>query len=84
LRSHNHDAHIQRCHRALRGVGDIDAGQWLEDGPNPQRPSWHLRRRLSMSEVALSGCVMRDIRGTPEVDELLAPLRRWLPIGWTE
>jgi hypothetical protein len=55
-------------------------GEWIERGER----AWHLRRRLSTAEVAVSGCVLRDIRGTPEADLLLAPLRHRLPAGYTE
>lgn len=68
----------ERAFRALRGVGDGHLGQWVEK----PRDVIHLRRRLSTVEAA--GFILRDVRGTPEAEQLLAPLRRYLPPGYTE
>jgi hypothetical protein len=67
-----------RTFRALRGVGDSAAGEWVEQ----HGVYFHLRRRLSVTEA--TGMVLRDIRGTVEADERLAPLRGLLPDGWAE
>lgn len=74
--------HIERALRALRGVGDRDLGQWVEIGVR----AMHVRRRLSMAEVAASGLEMRDIRGTREADDRLDVVRAFgvLPPGYTE
>lgn len=55
--------------RALRGVGDSTLGEWREAG---RGNVMHIRRRLSAAEVATYGCVVRDIRGTPEEEKRLA------------
>lgn len=73
-------ARLDRAMRHLRGVGDPTLGEWVEHTPR----ATHLRRRLSAAEVAASGCVMRDVRGTPEADLLLAPYRHRLPAGYHE
>lgn len=44
----------------------------------------HYRRRLSALEVLHTGLVIRDVRGTPEYDRLLEPVRQWLPAGYSE
>lgn len=44
----------------------------------------HGRRRLSLQEVAASGLVIRDVRGTPEELQLLEPVRHMLPAGYAE
>jgi hypothetical protein len=72
--------YLTRCERALQGVGDPLLGEWLHRGAR----AWHLRRRLSAVEVAASGLVMRDVRGTPEVEARLAPVRHLLPPGFHE
>lgn len=43
-----------------------------------------MRRRLSLPEQAVVGLDVRDIRGTPEADDRLDVVRRWLPDGYTE
>lgn len=72
--------HDRRVYRALSGVGDDLAGEWLERSDR----AVHLRRRLSAREAAQFGLVMRDIRGTPEAEVRLAPLRGILGAGYTE
>jgi hypothetical protein len=72
--------HLARAERALQGVGDADAGQWVEVGV----AAMHLRRRLSAAEVSASGLVVRDVRGTPEAELRLALVRHLLPAGYTE
>ena len=64
---------------ALRGVGSIRLGEWIEEGNR----ALHMRRRLTETEQMQVGDVV-DIRGTPEATERLAAVRQWLPRGWTE
>lgn len=64
---------------SLVGVGDAEAGEWEEWTGR----AFHVRRRLSPDEQELVGAVI-DIRGTPEVDKRLAPVRHLLPAGWSE
>jgi hypothetical protein len=64
---------------ALNGVGDVDAGQWEEDG----NLAYHIRRRLSASEAVNVGPVI-DIRGTPEAALRLRRVAHLLPPGYTE
>lgn len=71
---------VGRAMRALHGVGDHDLGQWLER----PRAVLHIRRRLSLAEVLATGMVMRDVRGTPDYDRLLQPVRHLLPAGYEE
>lgn len=66
--------------RALQGVGDADAGHWAEVG----NVAVHVRRRLSVAEVAATGLVMLDVRGTPEAELRLQAVRRWLPANYVE
>jgi hypothetical protein len=47
--------------RQLAGVGDASLGEWREWTGH----AFHIRRRLSVAEEALTGPVM-DIRKTPE------------------
>jgi hypothetical protein len=42
----------------------------------------HLRRHLTDSEM--SGVEVKDVRGTPEEAARLAPVRQYLPLGWSE
>lgn len=70
----------QRAEKVLRGVGDASLGEWRDVGDG----AVHLRRRLSALEQAQRGLVVRDVRGTPEADELLAPVRHLLPAGYHE
>lgn len=66
---------------ALHGVGAPRLGQWDEWTGR----AFHLRRRLSLVEEAEVGSII-DIRGTPEADARLAPLRSCglLPATWRE
>lgn len=63
---------------ALAGVGDATLGEYEE--PLNGR-AFHLRRRLSAEEHALVGEVV-DVRGTPEAERRLRPVRHLLPAGW--
>lgn len=63
----------------LQGVGDASAGEWEEWTGK----AFHLRRRLAASEQNVTGDV-KDIRGTPEVEKRLRPLRKYLPPSWSE
>ena len=54
---------LQPAYQALAGVGDPDAGEWLEQREN----ILHLRRRLTPQESKRTG-PPRDIRGTPEAE----------------
>lgn len=72
-------AEPELAYRALQSVGDASLGEWTEVGR-----AFHLRRRLSMAEVLRYAVAVRDIRGTPEVDERLAPLRAILGPDYTE
>jgi hypothetical protein len=78
----------ERALRALRGVGDAEAGEWEEHHISPlshRLPVLHLRRRLAWPEqVAFDVLKVRDIRGTPEADDRLAPVRHLLPAGYHE
>lgn len=57
---------------ALRGVGDVTRGEWLECG---NRGVVHVRRRLSQDEQDAFGiAAVRDIRGTEEEQERLTAL----------
>lgn len=71
-------ARLDKATRALRGVGDPMLGEWIDHTDK----ATHLRRRLSVAEAV--GFVLVDVRGTPDVDRLLAPVRRYLPIGYSE
>lgn len=71
---------LTRAVRAVQGVGDTTLGEWMEMPGH----ILHLRRRLSAAEVAETGMVLRDVRGTPEADRLLDPVRHRLPPGYTE
>lgn len=64
---------------ALRGVGSIRLGEWIEEGNR----ALHVRRRLTETEQIQVGAVV-DIRGTPEAAERLAAVEMWLPWGWSE
>lgn len=63
---------------ALEGVGDAELGEWLEVRPT----AVHLRRRLSYKEA--QGFQIVDIRGTPEAERRLAPVRKILGAEWSE
>lgn len=65
--------------RLLEGVGDAQAGEWVEDRP----AAYHLRRRLTEAEAARVGPVL-DIRGTWEATKRLRAVARWLPQGYVE
>ena len=54
---------LQLAYQALAGVGDPDAGEWVEQREN----ILHLRRRLTLQEAKRTG-PPRDIRGTPEAE----------------
>lgn len=57
---------------ALRGVGDVTLGEWIETGA---RGVVHVRRRLSAIEQETFGLpTVRDIRGTEEEWKRLAAL----------
>ncbi len=62
---------------ALAGVGDSKLGEYEEFSGR----AFHLRRRLSLAEQALVGDVV-DVRGTPEAERRLRPVRHLLPAGW--
>ena len=64
---------------ALHGVGAPLLGQWDEWTGR----AFHLRRRVRPEEEEIVGGML-DIRGTAAVGERLAPVRAWLPPGWTE
>lgn len=75
---HLYQARLDKALRALRGVGDRKLGEWIDHTDK----ATHLRRRLSIEEA--HGFVLLDVRGTPEAERLLAPVRRYLPIGYSE
>lgn len=75
-RTATYDTSVALALRALKGIGDEAAGQWIERGNNGVA---HIRRRLTPSEVARSRCVLRDIRGTMEEADRLAKLLRDAP-----
>jgi hypothetical protein len=62
---------------ALDAVGDAKLGEYEEYSGR----AFHLRRRLSLAEQALVGDVV-DVRGTPEAERRLRPVRHLLPAGW--
>jgi hypothetical protein len=62
---------------ALTGVGDSKLGEYEEFSGR----AFHLRRRLSLVEQADVGHVI-DVRGTPEAERRLRPVRHLLPAGW--
>lgn len=62
---------------ALVGVGDARLGEFEEYSGR----AFHLRRRLSSEEQLLVGEVV-DVRGTPEAERRLRPVRHLLPAGW--
>ena len=57
----------------LRGVGDADAGEWVEVGDL----AVHVRRRLTADEAQSVGGVL-DIRGTWEATKRLNRIRKYL------
>jgi hypothetical protein len=63
---------------ALAGVGDAKLGEYEEYSGR----AFHLRRRLSLDEQAMVGEVV-DVRGTPEAERRLRPVRHLLPEGWS-
>ena len=63
--------------KALEGIGDATLGEYHEWSGR----AYHLRRRLSVDEAALIGPVV-DVRGTPEAELRLRPVRHLLPAGW--
>ena len=65
------------AHSALTGVGDAALGEFEEYSGR----AFHLRRRLSAEEQLLVGEVV-DVRGTPEGERRLRPVRHLLPPGW--
>lgn len=63
---------------ALEGVGDATLGEWIEHSPGSI--TVHLRRRLSEAEREQAGGLeVRDIRGTPEVEQRLRALVQAAP-----
>ena len=64
----------------IRNVGQGEV--FLEDGG----VAIHMRRHITDSELAQIGGpgAIRDVRGTPEEEERLAPVRAYLPKDWTE
>lgn len=62
---------------ALTDVGNAALGEYEEYSGR----AFHLRRRLSLAERALVGEVV-DVRGTPEGERRLRPVRHLLPAGW--
>jgi hypothetical protein len=77
--AYHDDEYLRRAERALRWVGDPDH-EWRQLGG----VATHLRRRCSPAEVERYGLVVRDVRGTPEAEARLAPVRHLLPPGYTE
>jgi hypothetical protein len=69
-----------KARAALDGVGDASLGEWIETG----RTAAHLRRRLSDAEVEAGAFKVVDLRGTPDAEARLEPVRRRLPPGWEE
>lgn len=69
----------QQALAVLDGVGDESLGQWEEEG----EIAYHIRRRVSAIEAETVG-PLRDIRGTPEVEQRLSPVRHLLPAGYSE
>lgn len=71
---------IARAH--LAGVGDANAGEWVEQGDI----AVHIRRRLTGAEALVTGPVV-DVRGTPEQDRRADRMQRFLPahmLGYRE
>lgn len=64
--------------RALRSVGDPTAGQWAQ----ATDVAYHLRRRLSAAEVASTGLVARDIRGTADAALRIAAMAPHVPASF--
>lgn len=61
--------------RELQGVGDAALGEWEERGT-----AFHLRRRLTVREMAQGGIVaVCDVRGTDEGRLRVARMRPFLP-----
>jgi hypothetical protein len=63
---------------ALAGIGD-DSLQW----ESWSGKAYHIRRRLTEDEALPIGPVI-DIRGTPEAENRLRPVRHLLPPGFIE
>ena len=62
--------------KALEGVGDAALGQWEEKGGI----AFHVRRRLSESEMKLAGNLsVCDVRRTQEYSVRRAAMQRFLP-----
>lgn len=55
---------------ALRGVGD-EQHQWEEEGGI----AFHVRRRLTSEEMTRTGHI-KDVRNTPEAEEIRQKMRR--------
>lgn len=69
------EAPLRRAaYKALTGVGDPGAGEWVEYTGK----AFHLRRRLSAGEQRHVGEVV-DVRGTPEGERRLAVVMRERP-----
>lgn len=73
------DAAWRIAEGALAGVGSAELGEWREAGAVVRGSRVvHLRRRLSPAEQERVGGV-RDVRGTPELDERARALLRDAP-----
>lgn len=59
---------------ALRGVGSVTRGQWMERTPN----AFHVRRRLTEVEELLTGPAI-DVRGTDEAAQRIAVVKQRAP-----
>lgn len=60
--------------KVLDGVGSQIAGEWHQWTGK----AYHIRRRLTLEEMNVTGPIM-DIRGTPEAVLRLAPVRHIVP-----
>jgi hypothetical protein len=68
--------------RVLAGVGDAAAGQWEEW--TGSRGAYHLKRRLSADEAALTGPPVDIRQDREEMARRMAPVRHMLPPGFKE
>ena len=68
------DALHAAAERALSGVGDRDAGEWVEYTGY----AFHIRRRLTVTEERRIGPLV-DVRGTPEAMRRLRAVLGFLP-----
>lgn len=68
-----------RARAMLAGVGDCDAGEWLDVTRRGRLVTVHYRRRLTAAEALVSGPV-EDIRGTREHGRIAAEISQAVPL----